>query len=295
MELRNIMTFLKAAELGSFSKTAEALGYVQSTVTMQIQQLEAELERPLFDRCNRYISLTAFGEEFMPLAQRMYNTQQEMYSLSTDFQALTGTLRIGIVESMIFDGFLRIVTEYQKHFPNVLLDFCTASSMEICDLLSQNRLDLACYLSEEDTPSDFIQLLRRSVPMVFVANPENPLAKLETVPLERIAEEKLILTEQIGIYHQILRKLFFRHGLPIKERLRMKNTHGIVEILKFSGGVSFLPEYAIHQEVALGHLAVLRCPISDIAITVVTAVHKDRWVSPQMQGMLDLLLQEDWL
>ena len=43
MEFRNIITFLKVAELKNFSKAAEKLGYSQSAVTVQIKQLEKEL------------------------------------------------------------------------------------------------------------------------------------------------------------------------------------------------------------------------------------------------------------
>lgn len=39
MELKNIRTFIKVAELENFTKASQELGYAQSTVTMQIQQL----------------------------------------------------------------------------------------------------------------------------------------------------------------------------------------------------------------------------------------------------------------
>ena len=60
MELRNIFTFLRAVELGNFSKTAEALGYAQSTVTMQIQQLEGKYvsqfhSTPHFKKTERFV------------------------------------------------------------------------------------------------------------------------------------------------------------------------------------------------------------------------------------------------
>ncbi|WP_458397817.1 LysR family transcriptional regulator [Anaerotignum sp.] len=58
MELRNLTTFLKVAETGSFSKAANALCYSQSTVTVQIQQLEEELHVQLFDRCNKKANLS---------------------------------------------------------------------------------------------------------------------------------------------------------------------------------------------------------------------------------------------
>ncbi len=50
MEVRNLITFLKIIETGSFSKAAEQLTYSQSTVTVQIQQLEEEIGVQLFDR-----------------------------------------------------------------------------------------------------------------------------------------------------------------------------------------------------------------------------------------------------
>ena len=43
MELRNLVTFIHVAELGSFTKAAEQLGYSQSTISFQIKQLEQEL------------------------------------------------------------------------------------------------------------------------------------------------------------------------------------------------------------------------------------------------------------
>lgn len=50
MELKNIHTFIKVAEFQNFTKASAELGYAQSTVTMQIQQLENELHANLFER-----------------------------------------------------------------------------------------------------------------------------------------------------------------------------------------------------------------------------------------------------
>ena len=82
MELRNINTFLRIVDLKQFSKAASELGYAQSTVTSQIHQLEEELGSPLFDRLNNTVALTEFGRAFLPLAQKMYNTEKEMQALS---------------------------------------------------------------------------------------------------------------------------------------------------------------------------------------------------------------------
>ena len=62
MDMKNINTFIYTAELGSFTKAAELLGYSQSTVSFQIRQLEEELGTVLFERINRTVTLTDRGD-----------------------------------------------------------------------------------------------------------------------------------------------------------------------------------------------------------------------------------------
>lgn len=62
MELREIRTFIQVAQRKSFSRAAEALGYSQAAVTIQIKQLENELGIHLFDRIGKQTILTHQGE-----------------------------------------------------------------------------------------------------------------------------------------------------------------------------------------------------------------------------------------
>ena len=64
MELKNIDTFIQVAELCSFTKAAEKLGYSQSTVSFQIKQLEASLNVQLFERINHTVTLTDKGKMY---------------------------------------------------------------------------------------------------------------------------------------------------------------------------------------------------------------------------------------
>ena len=68
MEIKNIRTFVRVAELGNFTKAAQELGYAQSTVTTQIQLLESELKCSLLDRNGKKIVLSANGKDFLQYA-----------------------------------------------------------------------------------------------------------------------------------------------------------------------------------------------------------------------------------
>ena len=61
MELREIQTFIQAAQLKSFSKAAQTLGYSQAAVTIQIKHLEEELGIHLFDRIGKQTILPHQG------------------------------------------------------------------------------------------------------------------------------------------------------------------------------------------------------------------------------------------
>ena len=71
MEVRNLITFLKIIETGSFSKAAEQLTYSQSTVTVQIHQQEEEIGVQLFDRIGKKIYVTEKGHELEAYAQQI--------------------------------------------------------------------------------------------------------------------------------------------------------------------------------------------------------------------------------
>ena len=65
MDLRNLNTFIQTAELSSFTRAAEKLGYSQPTISFQIKQLEQELGVQLFERIGHTVSLTQKGREIL--------------------------------------------------------------------------------------------------------------------------------------------------------------------------------------------------------------------------------------
>ena len=74
MEIRNLESFIQVAALGSFTRAAESMGYTQSSVSTQIQNLESELGIPLFERINHSVKLTEKGKEILSLAHQLFRT-----------------------------------------------------------------------------------------------------------------------------------------------------------------------------------------------------------------------------
>ena len=94
MEIRNILTFLKVAGTQNFSKAAEQLGYSQSAVTIQIQQLEKELGTQLFERIGKRVYLTEKGQEFIGYASEIMRVTNEALTFAGEEHTTRGTLNL---------------------------------------------------------------------------------------------------------------------------------------------------------------------------------------------------------
>lgn len=78
MNNTQLETFLKIVETGSFTATANMLGYAQSTVTTQIKLLEEEFGCLLFERLGKSLVLTSEGEKLISYAEQMLQLQRQM-------------------------------------------------------------------------------------------------------------------------------------------------------------------------------------------------------------------------
>ena len=116
MELRNVISFLRVVELENFTKAAQELGYAQSTVTFQIQQLERELGAPLLDRVGKTVSLTPLGEQFLGYATQLVQLNEQIQNLGRPASQIRGTLRVGILESLFTWIFARQFPAYHERF-----------------------------------------------------------------------------------------------------------------------------------------------------------------------------------
>ena len=78
MDLQGLNIFVQVAELNSFTKAGELLGYSQPTVSFQIKQLEKELGVQLFDRIGHTINLTDAGREVLKYGMTIFHYQAQI-------------------------------------------------------------------------------------------------------------------------------------------------------------------------------------------------------------------------
>ena len=289
MELKNIHTFLRAAELHNFSKVAQELGYAQSTVTMQIQQLEHELGFQLFERIGKRITLTPLGNEFAGYANEMMRIFHQIKMIGINPGHIVGALRIGVLESLLNARLSRILSSYHTLYPGVSLSIRTGAGTELSDLLKQNDLDLIYILDNKISDSYFICPYSRPEELIFVTYPGHRLVSRSHISLEEILSEPLILTEHTGLYRRRLAEIAAMRNLSVNPVFEINNVAAIIQLLQQGHGVSFLPEYVVREHVQRHLLSVVHVHIETQHFFSQLFYHKNKWVTPAMEGMISLV------
>lgn len=291
MELRNIVTFVRIAEVQSFSKTAEQLGYSQSAVTMQIKQLESDLNTRLFERIGKQIKLTQAGERLLPYALEILNSVQRAENAVQAPKEVRGTLRIGTCESYVISVLPPVITEFSKVCPNVEISIQTALVSDLFSMLKQNDIDLMYFSDQRLYFPEWIKVFERPEKSYFVASASSPLASKKKISIERLLQEPLYLTEKGVSYRYAMEQVLAEKGVELHPFLEIGNTDVITSFILKNQGISFLPEYVINDYVKKGELVVLNTECPEITMWSQLVYHRNKCVTPQMSRFIELMLK----
>lgn len=289
MDLRNLTTFIQVAELGSFTKAAEKLGYSQPTVSFQIKQLETELGAQLFERIGHTVALTDRGHTALAYAQNICRMTQTMISGEDISHQAKGTIRIAMADSLCPTLVENRFAEFHRQYPGVSLNVTTAGTDELFRLIDRNEADIVCTLDTHIYNASYIIANEEKVKVHFVASPENPITKKEDLSKSDLLNESFILTEKGMSYRRIMDEKFAEDKTEIAPILEISSTAIISKLIEANAGISFLPDYVTEKAVSDGKL--VRLEVDDFKVTVWKQLlyHRDKWISPQLQAALDFL------
>lgn len=155
MELSDLKVFVAVAEEGSVTRAAQRLDYVQSNVTARIRNLEAEIGVSLFHRHPKGVTLTEKGTDFREYALTILNLAEEAVKAVRETDEPSGSLAIGVVETVTCGNFMNALSDYQTRYPGVTLSLSTGTSPELLAKLANRQLDGAFVTGEFDS-SKFI-------------------------------------------------------------------------------------------------------------------------------------------
>ncbi|NTH48932.1 LysR family transcriptional regulator [Agrobacterium rhizogenes] len=142
MDLASLAMFRTVAKEQSVTRAAELLGRVPSNVTTRIQQLEAEIGVPLFQRERKGMALTSEGRAYLDYVDRILNLADEAHQVVNPTSP-TGVLRVGSMECTVASRLPAPLAEYTGKWSEVTIDLSTAPTRQLIDSLLAHRIDCA--------------------------------------------------------------------------------------------------------------------------------------------------------
>ena len=288
MDNKQLKTFLTIARLQSFTLTAQNLNYAQSTITSQIQLLEKELGARLFERLGHCITLTPEGKRLLPFAEQILKLSNDAKNSINNSEMPTGTLSIGVVESLCVMRLPKILKEYRQRYPNVEISLKFGNCMDFLRFLKENTIDIAFFLEKKINEEDYITEIEFPEPMVLLSLPEHPLAQKESVFPEDLAGEPLILTEIGCSYRALLDNILTQYGIKSNSVIETGNVQ-LIKQLAISGlGITLLPLIAVEEECTQQRLVKLNWKGPAFEILTQVIYHKNKWISAPLKAFIEL-------
>lgn len=294
MEIRNLISFVHVAELNSFTKAAQALGYSQSTISFQIKQLETELDCLLFERINHTITLTDKGKELLFYAQSISNLTEEFMQNMNSAKELTGKILFVTPDSVCEDMLLTNYIDFHKTYPKIDLKFINGDTQTMFDMLDKNEADAVITLDTHVYQNDYVVAKEEPVEMHFVTNINSPFIKEKKLSIADIANEAFILTEKNMGYRRVLDKELAKKSIEIMPVLEVGRTDIITTLLENNNCISYLPDFTTKKKVDEGKLAYLDITDFNPNIWKQLIYHKNKWISASMNAFLEYVKEHEF-
>lgn len=259
MQLRHLKTFVAVATTLNFTRAAEQVHLAQSSVSEQIQALEADLGTPLFDRSHRELRLTFAGHRLLDYADRLLAFADEARSAVSDAgNAVAGHLTVGALETICATRLPTLIAEFSSRYPKVTISVKSSNSGNLRAGIKNGDLD-ACFILGPDTSEPHVQSAQvAQEELVIIVPPSHRLANRDTIGPDDLSDESFLVTETGCVYRQLFEKVFPANSA---NRPRLVGEFGsiatILGLVETGVGCALVPYIAAADAVNAGRVIAL--------------------------------------
>jgi DNA-binding transcriptional LysR family regulator len=291
------LRILKAiAAEGSFKRAADTLYVSQPAVSLQVQNLEKQLNVPLFDRGGRKAQLTEAGYLLLSYGDKIITLCQETCRAIEDLQNLQGgTLIVGASQTTGTYLLPRMIGLFRQKYPEVSVQLQVHSTRRTSWGVANGQVDLAIIGGE--VPQELQEVLR-VIPyaddeLALILPIFHPLAKVEMIQKEDLYRLKFITLDSQSTIRKVIDKVLTRYDIDTK-RLRVEMELNSIEAIKNavqSGlGAAFVSVTAIEKELQMQLLHRARIKDVEIRRTLSVIMNPNRYRSKAAEAFTHEIL-----
>jgi LysR family transcriptional regulator, nitrogen assimilation regulatory protein len=242
MNLRQALTFVTVAELGTVSKAALRLRIAQPALSRQIIDLERELGLRLFDRVGRRLLLTGEGEQMIAGCRVLLNSAgavQEQAQLLRHGDR--GVLKVAGSPQHIESVLAQFLPRYAKRYPNVEVRINEGTGSEILSLLERGEIHLGQNLLHAVKLDErrFGSLSLGSVELLAACSSSTQLGR--SIEIARLDEFPLLLLDSGFGFRRAFDAASRMARLKPTIVFESRNPHTLLALAEAGHGVAIVP------------------------------------------------------
>lgn len=274
INFEKLRLFVRVAEMGSLTRVAIANDLMQSAISRQIAALERQCGSRLFQRTGRGVTLSAFGEQFLPRAVELLADADRLASdMRSNAGVPTGEVRLGLVPSLARPLVNMLYCRLRDRYPGIRLRCFDTSSGLIDEGLASGKLDIGMPFRYARVPSEEQPLAK--VGTYLVGPPGDRLTGNETVDFKALDGLPLVLPGIPNGLCVTLDRLGKRHHVRLVVAMEVESLTMQKDLAAAGTAHTVLSGNAVLHEVKAGMLQASRIvnPGIDRIISLVTTTH----------------------
>lgn len=264
--------FCTVANSKSYTEASEKLGFTPANISMQIKNLEKQLDVKLFNRENDGVKLTEEGKQLYELINKSissFDFAEKVIKGQNDLA--NGTINIGCQSHLTNYYLMEYIKKAKDDYPNLNVGLtCGAVSNEMFEMLKNHKLHFVITDVIPTETEEFVIEELKKVNNIFVA--KEPL-KIENV--KELEDLRYILNFDYTITTKNLMKVLKEYNVKIKPNMKCDTTEIRVEAVKNGLGIAYVMKEAVKKQLENGELYEVEVPIKLPELSINLVYKKD--------------------
>jgi DNA-binding transcriptional LysR family regulator len=289
MQIESLKVFCDLAETESFTKAAQINSVTQSAVSQQISSLERIFKSLLIERSKKRFRLTREGQVLYDYSKQIIQTYESLDSRLQELKdIISGTIRVATIYSIGLHDLPPYVKKFMKNYPTVSIHVEYRRANQVYDDVLSNVVDLGLVAYPvKDSKLETVPL--RKEPLVLICHPQHPFAKLKSIKLKNLADQKVIGFEPDIPTRKALDKILREYGVEIKHIMEFDNVETVKRAVEIDAGISIVPLGTVTQEINKQTLAAIEIEDGEFFRPLAAIYKKNKVLSPAMKQFLATL------
>nr|YP_009244143.1 LysR transcriptional regulator [Gelidium elegans]AMK96385.1 LysR transcriptional regulator [Gelidium elegans] len=245
---------------GSFKRAADSLYVSQPAISLQIQNLEKQLNIPLFERTNKKATLTEAGNLLLRYGSRILALCEETCRALEDIQNLQGgTLVVGASQTTGTYLMPRLIGLFRQRYPQVNVQLQVHSTRLISWSVANGQVDLAVIGGE--VPSELKETLHVTSyaedELALILPTSHVFSKVSDIQKEDLYRLRFIALDTQSTIRKVIDKVLNQHDIDssrFKIEMELNSVEAIKNAVQSGLGAAFVSVSAIAKELELGIL-----------------------------------------